>query len=99
MALEVNAQYVRFVQFAQQQANPATKIETAFNVEIAADEFNRLASLDYSKCDPEATDRLVADPNVQDPHSKYGQALGEEFAFKTGQSEVKCTSSWKITVA
>lgn len=24
MALEVNAQYVRFVQFAQQQANPAT---------------------------------------------------------------------------
>ena len=35
------------------------------------------------------------------PHAKYGQALGEEFAFKTGDfnPKVKCTSSWKITVA
>ena len=81
--------------------NPATKIETAFNVEIAADEFSRLASLDYSKCDPEAVNRMIADPNVKDPHTKYGQALGEEFAFKTDDfnSKVKCTSSWKITVA
>ena len=86
-------------EYYAEDIDPATKIETAFNVEISADEFNRLASLDYSKCDPEATDRLVADPNVKDPHAKYGEALGKEFAFKTGQSAVKCTSSWKITVA
>ena len=26
---------------------------------------------------------MIAEPNVTPPHSKYGQALGEEFAFKT----------------
>ena len=31
-------------------------------------------------------------------NAQYGQALGEEFAFKTG-FKVKCTSSCKITVA
>ena len=81
--------------------NPATKIEMAFNVEIKPDEFNRLASLDYTKCDTDAVNNMIADQNVQDPHSKYGEVLGEEFAFKTGDlnSKVKCTSSWKITVA
>ena len=81
--------------------NPATKIEMAFNVDIKADEFSRLASLDYTKCDLEAIDRMIADQNVQNPHGKYGEALGEQFAFKTGDfnSRVKCTSSWKITVA
>ena len=79
--------------------NPATKIEMAFTLEIKADEFNRLASLDYSKCDTAAIDRMIADPNVKHPHSKYGQALGDEFAFKTDNSKVKCTSSYMITVA
>lgn len=88
-------------EYYAEDIDPATKIETAFNVEISADEFSRLASLDYSKCDLGAIDRMVDDPNVQNPHAKYGQALGEEFAFKTGDfnPKVKCTSSWKITVA
>ena len=57
------------------------------------------ASLAYSKCDTAAIDRMIADPNVKHPHSKYGQALGDEFAFKTDNSKVKCTSSYMITVA
>ena len=52
-----------------------------------------------AKSDTAAIDRLIADPNVKHPHSKYGQALGEEFAFKTDNSKVKCTSSSMITVA
>ena len=79
--------------------NPATKIEYNFNLKIKADEFSRLASLDYTKCDTAAVDRMIADPNVKDPHSKYGQALGGKFAFRTDNSRITCTSSCKITVA
>ena len=79
--------------------NPATKVEMDLTLKIKADEFTRLASLDYTACDLEAIDRMIADPNVADPHSKYGQALGEEFALKTANSNVTCTSSCKITVA
>ena len=79
--------------------NPATKIEMACTLEIKADEFERLALLNYSKCDTAAIDRMIADPNVTAPHSKYGQALGEDFALKTANSKVTCTSSCKITVA
>ena len=79
--------------------NPATKVEMDLTLKIKADEFTRLASLDYTACDLGAIDRMSADPNVTDPHSKYGQALGEEFALKTANSKVTCTSSCKITVA
>ena len=79
--------------------DPATKIEMEFTLNIKADEFDRLASLDYTAYDPDAVDQMILDPNVENPHAKYGEALGEPFAFRTDNSMVSCTSSYKITIA
>lgn len=79
--------------------DPATRAEMEFTLTVKADEFDRLASLDYSACDLGAIDRMILDPNVENPHGKYGEALGEPFAFRTDNSKVVCTSRYKITVA
>ena len=101
MALEINAQFSKFVEFAQQRANLATssKVDAFFSLEIRPQELDRLAAVDYSKYDDAPATQHVLDPNAEQPYETLRLVLGDDFRFASDNSAVKCGSSYKITIA
>ena len=75
-----------------------SKIESSVSLEILPQELDRLAALDYSKCDDARMNEHVLDPNVKQPYETLESKFGD-FQFETDNSGVKCTNSYKITIA
>ena len=69
--------------------NPGSTLGTKFTLFISSDEFNRLASLDYSNFDDTEAREIANDENQIDTFSKVVKSFDKGFRFTPGTGNVR----------
>ena len=72
---------------------PGSSVQGSFSVYINAEEFNRLATLDFKTFDATQANAAEEDPNIKYPRQKL-ELLGEGFGFSP--NSVNCQSNFKM---